>query len=235
MHEFASIAIGAIGGFLPAILWLWFWLHEDRAHPEPRSLILLAFLAGLCAVPLVIPLQKISQVGLEALGVSAGSLGVYIAWSFLEEITKYTVAWFAVLRRRAVDEPIDMVVYMIVVALGFAAAENALFLLSPLSGDTYTAMILTGNFRFIGATLLHTLASASVGVVLAFSFYKPRHTRTLWAILGVILAGALHSAFNFLILHTPGTQLLRTFTVVWIGVVVLLAIIERVKKVHRKY
>jgi RsiW-degrading membrane proteinase PrsW (M82 family) len=235
MHEFASIAIGAVGGFLPAILWLWFWLHEDRTHPEPRSLILLAFLAGLCAVPLVIPLQKISQVGLEALGVATGSLGVYIVWSFLEEITKYAVAWFAVLRRRAADEPIDMVVYMIVVALGFAAAENALFLLSPLGGDTYTAMLLTGNFRFIGATLLHTLASASVGVILAFSFYQPRRTRRMWAIVGVILAGTLHSAFNFLILQTPGTQLLRTFTVVWIGVVVLLAIIERVKKVHRKY
>lgn len=235
MHELASIAIGALGGFLPALLWLWFWLHEDRDHPEPRSLILLTFLAGLCAVPLVIPLQKAAQFGLGMLGFSAGSLVVYAAWSFLEEIVKFGMAWFAALRRSAANEPIDMVVYMIVAALGFAAAENALFLLSPLGGDTYSSLLLTGNFRFIGATLLHTLASASLGVVLAFSFYRPRSVRRIFAFFGVILAGTLHSAFNFLILSTPGTQLLRTFTVVWIGVVILLGLIEEVKKMHRKY
>jgi len=32
-----------LGGIVPTLLWLWFWRREDRLHPEPRRLILLAF------------------------------------------------------------------------------------------------------------------------------------------------------------------------------------------------
>ena len=234
MHDFASIAIAALAGFLPALLWLWFWLREDRAHPEPRRLILLAFVAGLITVPIVIPIQKGAEALLVSWGATSGSMFIYVVWSFIEEIMKFSMARLTVLRRKAADEPLDMVIYMIVVALGFAAAENALFLTSPLGGHTLISVLLTGNFRFIGATLLHTLSSATVGTVLAFTFYKPRRTRRLAAVFGVILAGSLHSSFNFLILHTPGTQLLRTFTIVWVGVVALLALIEAVKHMHRR-
>jgi len=35
-----------VGGLLPALLWLWFWLREDL-HPEPRRILLLTFTAGM--------------------------------------------------------------------------------------------------------------------------------------------------------------------------------------------
>lgn len=226
MPEFGSIALAIGGGFLPALLWLWFWLREDRAHPEPKQLILLAFIAGMLTVALVIPIQK----GAGALVV--GTTITFILWSFIEEIVKFLVAAVTILWRRDVDEPIDMVVYMVVIALGFAAAENVLFLISPCRRWTL-ANILTGNMRFVGATLLHVLSSAVVGVALALTFYKPRRTRRIAAVAGVILAATLHSAFNFLILNTPSNHIFRTFALVWLGILVLLAVIEIVKRIHR--
>ena len=130
------------------------------------------------------------------------------------------------------NEPIDPVIYMVAVALGFAAVENALFLLSPLSGDTAVQTILTGNLRFVGATLLHVLSSAAIGVMLGLSFYKPKAVKRLYALAGVILAILLHSAFNFFILNTPETHLMRTFGYVWIGLIVLLAVLEYIKRIH---
>ena len=226
MHDFASIAAATAGGVFPALAWLWFWRREDSAHPEPRKLIALAFLAGMVTVAVVIPIQQFVKPFFVSTTI------VFTLWSAIEEIMKYFAARITVLRRREDDKPIDPVIYMVTVALGFAAAENALFLLSPLSGDTLLQTILTGNLRFVGATLLHVLSSAAIGVMLGLSFYKPKATKRLYALYGVILATLLHSTFNFFILNTPEEHLLRTFGFVWIGLVVLLAVLEYIKRIH---
>jgi len=226
MPDGGSVIAAAAGGILPALAWVWFWRREDSAHPEPRRLIALAFLAGMVAVGVVIPMEKLVQPFL------ASQTLLFSVWSAMEEITKYGMALLTVLHRHEDDEPIDSVIYMVTVALGFAAAENTLFLLSPLSGDTVVQTILTGDLRFVGATLLHVLSSAVIGVALALAFYKPRKTMVRYAIVGVILASALHATFNFLILNTPEEHLLRTFGLVWLGLIVLLAMLEYIKRIH---
>ena len=44
------IFLSLIGGILPALFWLYFWLREDKLKPEPRSLIMLSFFGGMAAV-----------------------------------------------------------------------------------------------------------------------------------------------------------------------------------------
>lgn len=214
------------GGIFPALAWLWFWRREDAQHPEPRFLIALAFFAGMVSVAVVIPLEKFVASYL------VGQTLIFTAWSAIEEIVKYLAARVTVLRRREDDEPIDPVIYMVTVALGFAAAENTLFLLSPLAGTTLLETIVTGDLRFVGATLLHVLSSAVIGVALGISFYKRKRTKRLYAFFGVILAILLHSLFNFLILNTPEQDLLRTFGYVWVGLIALLAILEYIKRIR---
>lgn len=226
MDALTAYAIAIGGGIFPALAWLWFWLKEDSEHPEPRRLIATAFIAGMLTVVLVIPMQKFV----------AGFLGsttlIFAAWSTIEEFTKYIVAWLVVLHRRENDEPIDAVIYMVAVALGFAGLENALFLLSPLAGDTLMQTVLTGNLRFIGATLLHVFSSAVVGICVAYAFYRPTIIREWYAAVGIILASALHAGFNFLILNAAEQHLLKTFASVWVGVIVVLAALEFIKRIR---
>jgi RsiW-degrading membrane proteinase PrsW (M82 family) len=226
MPALESITAAAAGGILPALAWLWFWRREDSAHPEPRRLIALAFLAGMVAVGIAIPIEKMvaPYLGSQAL--------IFTTWSAIEEVIKFCLALLTVLRRDENDEPIDSVIYMVTVALGFAAAENTLFLISPLSGDTLVQTFVTGDLRFVGATLLHVLSSAVIGVALALAFYKKPAIKRWYALTGVILAAALHSLFNLLILNTPEEHLLRTFGFVWLGLVVLLAMLEYIKRIH---
>ncbi len=124
---------------------------------------------------------------------------------------------------------------MVTVALGFAAAENTPFLLSPIGGDSIAQTFITGNLRFIGATLLHVLSSAVIGVALALSFYSSKRIKRHYMFYGVILACLLHSAFNFFILNTAEESLFRTFSFVWLGVIALLAILEYIKRIHPKW
>src|SRR6185503_10263021 len=131
-----QILAAALGGVLPALAWLWFWLREDSKHPEPRRLIALAFIAGMICVVVAVPIEKAVQ------PLFASTTLVFTAWSIIEELLKFLFAYATVLRLADDDEPIDPVIYMVTTALGFAAAENTLFLLSPLSGGTVLQEIL---------------------------------------------------------------------------------------------
>lgn len=222
----AHILIALAGGLFPALAWLWFWRREDSAHPEPRMLIALAFFAGMMTVLIVIPIQK---------GVApflASSTVIFTVWSAIEEMCKYIAARVTVLRGRDYDEPIDAVIYMVAVALGFSALENGLFLFSPLAGDTPLQIVQTGDLRFVGATLLHVLSSSVIGMALALSFYATPRAREYAAAFGIILAIVLHSAFNYLILNTPSEDLLHTFALVWISLIGVLAVVEYIKRIH---
>ena len=218
-----ALGYAFLGGLLPSFIWLYFLLKEDSRCPEPRSLIALAFIAGMFAVSLALPLEQYAKTYLT------GNTAVLIAWSLIEEVLKYAMAAIFILWRNAVDETPDYVIYMITVALGFAAAENMLFLLAPLSSGSVATSLFTGNVRFIGSTLLHVVASSAIGFALAFSTAYHPVGRVAAAAFGLILATALHTAFNALIIHPGTSTAFAAFFLIWMVAVVFFAAFEVLK------
>jgi len=217
-------------GLIPALFWLWFWLREDRVKPEPILLIIITFIAGMAVVPLALPLQKF------AIDVYTGD-NLILAWVVIEEVLKYTAALLVIFWNKAVDEPIDYIIYSITIALGFAALENALFMLGPLANGEYATAAITGSFRFLGATLLHVLASATIGIALAFAFYKSTQMKLLYGTIGLFIAIVLHALFNFFIINSsePGKEngVLMVLLFVWMGIIVLFLLFEKIKLLER--
>lgn len=212
-----------MGGILPALIWLYFLLHEDAKHPEPKTLIALAFVAGMIAVPLAVPLEQYARTALP------DGISVLAAWALIEEMLKYVMATLFILWRPAVDEAPDYVIYMITVALGFAAAENMLFLITPIMDGNIASSIFVGNIRFIGSTLLHVFASATIGFALAFSHANHTAVRAAASAAGLILAVALHTAFNALIITQGTSTTLAAVSLVWIAAVTFFAAFEVLK------
>lgn len=223
-----TLGYSFLGGILPALIWLYFLLKEDARCPEPRHMIIIALIAGMIGVPLVLPLEHYAVTTLPQTDPSPG-LAVIIAWATIEETMKYFLAAVLVLWRHWVNESVDLVVYMITVALGFAAIENMLFLIQPLAEGHLAAGIATENLRFVGSTLVHVISSSAIGFSLAFSYKKNRVIRTVAATIGLILAVSLHAVFNFLIIMRDGSHTLTAFFVVWTGAVVFLALFELLK------
>lgn len=226
--ESTQFAIAFVGGLVPALFWLWFWLREDKERPEPYLLIALAFIGGMMVVPVALPLQRF------ALDNFHGDNLIFI-WVIIEESLKYTAALLMVLWQKAVDEPIDVIIYMVAVALGFAALENALFIFNPLTEGDITNSALTGFFRFLGATLLHVLASGTVGAFMAMAYYKSSRLKLAFGVLGLFIAVVLHALFNFFIMDASGETILGVFLFVWMGIIVLFLIFEKVKILEARH
>lgn len=224
----SALLYAILAGVLPAFVWLAFWLREDIDRPEPRFLLAGSFLAGSLSVIIAIFTEKyISDV------VNNENLR-YALWAAAEEIIKFAVVFFVALRSKWNDEPIDAMIYMITVALGFAAIENALFILGPLSNGAIAESIATGGMRFIGATLVHVVSSALIGFTLGLAFYKGRLIKFIAAIVGLTMAIALHASFNLTIINSHSTDILQTFIWVWVAVIILIILFEEVKVVKPK-
>jgi RsiW-degrading membrane proteinase PrsW (M82 family) len=237
--ESTYFAVAFLSGLIPALFWVWFWLREDSRKPEPFFLIAIAFIAGMAVVPIALPLQKIALDIYAGVSVNFGWVEVeeivVLMWVIVEELMKYALALILIFWNRDVDEPIDMVIYMVVLALGFAALENALFIFNPLIAGDYLGSAITGSFRFLGATLLHVLASGTVGVFLALSYYKPKLIQILSGTAGLFMAIVLHYLFNKFIIGASGGTILVVFLFVWMGIIILFMLFEKIKILEQQH
>ncbi len=221
--DYQTIGIALLGGLIPAFIWLWFWLKEDSANPEPKGLLLLTFIGGILSVFAVLPLQRLTE------GLLPDGTTRMVVWAGLEEIVKYLFVAMIALRSRHCDEPVDFAIYMITGALGFAALENALFLLDPVSLQDSIVSLLTGNLRFIGSMLLHAVASGVIGMAIGFAYYKNFGRREFALFTGLILSIALHSAFNYFIINNS-QNVFSVFTLLWIVTIIFIFLFELLRR-----
>lgn len=249
------LLVALAGGILPSLLWLWFWLKEDKNSPEPKGLIALSFFAGMAVVYFVLPLQQlvvtinpvtkdlivnpsiVDAVNALALKLSLlppreQTLGITLL-AFIEEFAKYAIVFLIAFKSKFFDEPLDAVIYLITAALGFAAMENTLYIFKDIVHGGGIQVLIDGNMRFIGSTILHTASSALVGIAIAFSFYATWSVKFIAALLGIILATLLHAYFNLSIMGIDGTlSTLLVFSQFWggiIGIIILLQLVKRIK------
>jgi RsiW-degrading membrane proteinase PrsW (M82 family) len=213
MAAIISANINIFLAFIPPVLWLLFYLREDR-HPEPKMLLILTFIGGMASafVALAVEIFILGGEG-SIVGVSmvATPFLFFLIIGLIEEYSKYLPVKFLMVQRSDFDEPIDGMVYMMTSALGFAAVENALFILPfffdlvqdvvavlPLTQENVLLSLDVTANRFLGANLLHALSSGIVGFFMARAWFHPH--RHHFVSLGIILATLLHGIFNYLIL-----------------------------------
>ena len=246
------LAVVFAGGFLPSLLWLWFWLHEDRKNPEPKTMILATFIAGGLSVFLAFYLEKQASVSLDmsslenakihfspfwqGLKASYPLIALFFGWALIEEFVKYLAAVVVAFRNKNFDEPVDAMIYMVTAALGFAAVENSLFLIKTIRlGLGGFEFLLNGNMRFFGATLLHIFSSAIIGAVVGLSFQITGWRKVVRIVIGVLVASLLHALFNFFIIINDGQNTFKVMVVLWLLTVTVIILFEKIKKIKLSY
>ena len=220
-----ALAIAIALGVIPAILWLIFWLREDdQGNRKPLGLIALTFIAGMLAVLFVLPVEKFIST------LTKDNVTLITLWATSEEIIKY-LAFIAIMNKSEyLSEPVDYAIYLMTAALGFAALENTLYLIRPGIMTDTTVAFLTGNMRFLGSTLLHSVASGIIGMGIGLAYFKTKEARQLFGFIGFIMAVALHSVFNFFIMQKDGENFLQVFGFLWVITIIIMLLFERLRR-----
>lgn len=198
-------------GFIPGIVWLLFFLQEDSKRAEPKRLIASMFVWGGLATFVVLPLQIAAKYFLLAGGVMSGNPLHVFALAAIEEILKFLAVYFWISGRKEFDEPIDAMVYMVVASLGFATVENVATVIRATSAPELLTL------RFIGATLLHSLASGIAGYYWSRGIVRCKTLK--YVLIGLVAASVFHAVFNYLMviwgpsLRVTGLLIILAFAV----------------------
>ncbi len=191
---------------ISAIFWAAYHYHKDRHLPEPPLNLLLCFALGLLAAGL----SRLMYVGLDSLSLRYDAVALAIdsplglfAYAMLaigpiEEFAKLLPFVLVVLRFKALDEPLDGIIYASFIGLGYAAAENMYYLefLSPLevAARGFASPVVHILFASIWAHWIARAHLAGHGVLQA-------------GLIGFLLAASLHGIYDFLVLLQPVSAL----------------------------
>ncbi len=191
-------------GLLPSLVWLIFFEIEEAERAEPFKDILFAFIVGSVTTFAALVVQLGAVKMLPFIGITPHDVYGVTLFATIEEVLKFLAVFFLIAKRPSFREPLSAMIYMITVALGFAAVENIASLINnggPIEAIASAKSIEVVVLRFLGATLLHSVASGIVGFHWAVGWVRGR---LLWFHItaGIIIASLLHAVFNYLILTT---------------------------------
>jgi RsiW-degrading membrane proteinase PrsW (M82 family) len=223
-QEPKTLILAFLGGISPSIIWLWFWLKQSFNKTNPYGPLIFCFILGMISVIFVLPIQKLI---LE--NINSSELQI-IGWATIEELIKYLIVFFLITKTKYINKPIDWPIFIITTALGFAALENTLFLIEPISLGQTIGGLLTGQLRFLGSTLLHAVSSGIIGIAVGLSFYMDKVNKKLYLILGILSAIFLHSTFNFFIINSNGSEFLRVLAFLWVATIINLLLFEKLRR-----
>ena len=179
-----------------ALVW---WV--DRYDREPLHLVVMVFLWGASAAPLVSVtvfgvIDRLLSGVEETTTVALISLG--LVTPMVEELSKAVAVVLVVVFSSKFDNPTDGVVYGTAVGLGFAVSENVMYGISAGVHLHNAAGILV---LVVGRTLLsagvHAVSSATFGGFLGHAVMSGRLAKKIiWAATGLLAAIVLHGSWN---------------------------------------
>jgi RsiW-degrading membrane proteinase PrsW (M82 family) len=191
--EALSIIVLALA---PTLSLAFFIYMADRYDKEPLKWLLLAFLLG--AVVIILPViyeNLIEKIGIYVDPNSKVRTAAYAFYGvgFSEEIAKFLILRIFFFKKKFNNEPINAIVYAVMVGMGFASTENIYYIYSsdtPLS----TAIV-----RALTAIPAHAIFGIFMGYFMGLAKFTYSFKRTRLVAIGVVLAMLLHGIYDLIL------------------------------------
>ncbi len=191
------LALIPLGVVLYGVLWI------DRWEPEPRGLLLFAFLWGAgVSVAAALLVGVGIDIVVDGAGVDADVadfLGTVVQAPVVEELAKgFGVLLVFLVARRYFDGPVDGVVYASVAAGGFAFTENILYFAASMAEAGFVSADATLTFfvRGIMSPFAHAMFTAMTGLFIGLWGRRSTIGGIGGFLVGVLLAMLLHAIWN---------------------------------------
>jgi RsiW-degrading membrane proteinase PrsW (M82 family)/ribosomal protein S18 acetylase RimI-like enzyme len=176
----------------PGIAICLFIFHRDAYNREPKVNLIISFVLGAVTV---IPAAFIERALMNSLSNSIGATAImaFLIVALTEEMGKFLVLRFYAFRRKSFDEPLDGIVYAIMVGMGFATLENLLYVYqSAQLGQGYQVAFMR--------MFLAVPAHATFAVLMGYHAGRAKFDlarRAPLLLLGLFWAVVFHGAYDF--------------------------------------
>jgi len=219
-------------GLIPILIWFFVLsIAIKKSFKERISLkrFFTFFGAGILITPLVWYGEsfylKLLRIDMNASLSVLNIILVYGGIAIVEELAKFFSAFFILKRNKYFDEAIDAMIYLIVLALGFGLVENILAVNQEIiTGSLLLPILQNMGLRFIGANLIHLLASGFIGYFWTLSLFKNKKPYLYW---GLVFGIVLHFFFNLAIIKFGG---IAVFLVSFVLIALLILFLNDFKK-----
>ena len=175
-------------GIAPGLALLSYFYLKDYYQTEPITVVLKAFVYGMC---LVFPIMFLQYI-LQAEGIVKTDFDTtFLSAALLEEFFKWFILMFAIYQHIAFDEPYDGIVYGASVSLGFATMENTLYLVA------------NGVEHALTRAILPVSSHALFGVIMGFYLGKAKFStkkRKYYIGVALVVPFLLHGVYDFILM-----------------------------------
>jgi len=176
----------------PVLLIAFYINFRDKYEKEPPSVLLKALFAGvLIVLPVVIIEYILSLFSRNLGGLAEAAYTAFIVAAFTEEGMKYLAFYIFFWKNRNFNEKFDGIVYAVFIALGFAAVENILYVITGGFG--------VGILRALTAVPAHALFGIMMGYYFGLARFSVEH-RPVYLVLAFILPYISHGLYDFMLM-----------------------------------
>jgi RsiW-degrading membrane proteinase PrsW (M82 family) len=184
----------------PSILWLGYFRSQDSQSAEPMSLLLVMYVAGALiagpvasfAIDVALPPDSAAIPVFDRFG-GERLVTAFLVVAMAQELCKYAVVRYTVYSLPDLGDPVDGLVYMTAVGLGFATFRSHRYL-SELDGE---ALLSVAAGRVVVTTLAHACFAAVLGLAIGWAKFWSRTPgrRSLVLLAGLVGAVLLNGQF----------------------------------------
>ena len=197
---------------LPSIA-ISYWIYmQDRFEKEPLNLLFKAFVVGCASTIPAMLLQIQFQNWENAENLLDTAIFAFAVVGVTEELSKFLLLRFFIYPHDEFNEPMDGIVYAVMVSMGFATVENLIYVLdTDGSGGIGTAI-----GRAFTAVPAHAAFGILMGSYLGLGKFVPEKRNT-YMLTGLILAIFFHGLYDFFLLQQvyQGLGALAIGALVW--------------------
>ena len=176
----------------PPLLIAYYVYQKDKYDKEPKSLIIKSFLFGCLGIIPAIFLEIFAEGMFTNL-----FLYVFIGIAFVEEGVKYFFLKKYLFNNKEFNEPMDGIVYAVMISLGFATVENIAYVFNNQGQEINVAII-----RMFTASPLHAVCGVILGYFVGLAKFSNNKNILLYK--GLFLATLVHALYNYFIFLGQG-------------------------------
>lgn len=165
--------------------------YRDIHEKEPHRFLIICFIFGM--------LSTVPAYYLEVFGTSLGitespNILMTLVFAFVvvagvEEFVKFIFLRFYIYPNKEFDEPLDGIVYAVIISMGFATLENILYV--------YRLGTEVAILRMFTAVPAHAAFAVIMGYYVGLAKEAPKHEETSYLFFGYIGAVILHGTYDF--------------------------------------